>query len=87
MQLKRNHTYYYQEYDTTLQYYIIIINNAHTLYRFKHSCTVFEYFDFIICTEKDAHVERIAVDSQFINNTLPKAKSLFDNSILPQLLG
>ena len=35
---KKSH--YYQVNDTTIQYYIIIIKNVHTLLRFKHSCFV-----------------------------------------------
>ena len=87
-QLNRNHTYYYQVNDTTIQYYIIITKNIHTLLRFKRSCFVLALnTDSIVYTEKDIHVEQIAVDSQFMDNILPKAKSLLENSILPELLG
>ena len=38
-------------------------------------------------TNEDIHVERIELDQSFLDENLPKVKTLFENSILPELLG
>ena len=38
-------------------------------------------------TNEDMHVERIQLDLAFLNENLPKAKLLFENGILPEILG
>ena len=38
-------------------------------------------------TNEDLHVERIVMDSKFMEENLPKASNLFENSILPEMLG
>ena len=50
-------------------------------------CTGFKYCDFILYTYEDIHVERIELDLLFLDDKVSKAKTLFQTSILPELLG
>ena len=50
-------------------------------------CTDSKYCDFIVYTNQDIHVERIELDQSFIDENLPKVKTLFRNGVLPELLG
>jgi hypothetical protein len=50
-------------------------------------CTGAPYCDFILYTNEDIFVERIEVDLSFLEENIAKAKVLFENSILPELLG
>ena len=50
-------------------------------------CTESKYCDFIVYTKEDIHVERIEPDLSFLDENLPKVKTLFKNIILLELLG
>ena len=48
-------------------------------------CVNKEWCDFVVQTEKDMHIERIYRDREWWNKQLPKLKSFYDNSLLPEL--
>ena len=88
--LKRNHAYYYQVTGVTVYITPCIFykkNNPHLQVQAQLLCTKFKYCDFIVYTKEDIHVERIELDLSFIDENLPKVKTVFENSILPELLG
>jgi hypothetical protein len=62
-------------------------SNPHLQVQAQLLCTGSKYCDFIVYTNEDIHVERIELDLPFLDENLPKAKALFENSILPELLG
>ena len=61
--------------------------NPHLQVQAQLLCTKFKYCDFIVYTKEDIHVERIELDLSFVDTNLPKVKTVFENSILPELLG
>lgn len=45
------------------------------------------YCDFVVWTEEELHVERIALDEDLMTEVLPKAETFYKLCILPELLG
>ena len=68
LQLKHNHSYYYQ---CQLQMYV----------------TNRMFCDFVVWSETELHIERLAFDDALLLESIPTATNFFSNCILPELLG
>ena len=58
-------------------------------YFFQVQCQLYcddkPWCDFVLCTEKDMHIERIARDTLWWNEQIPKLRLFYFNSLLPEL--
>ena len=48
-------------------------------------CTERLWCDFVVCTTKDIHIERVQYDKQFWEKTPTKLRTFYFTSILPEL--
>ena len=50
-------------------------------------CTGASYCDFIVYTSESIHIERIYLNTKFLESNIVKTKDFFEKGILPELLG
>lgn len=48
-------------------------------------CTERNWCDFVVCTKKDIHIERIPYNQELMNSVLPKLEQFYFEAILPEL--
>lgn len=90
LSLKTNHQYYYQVIKLIVFFILLYTDSTHPFIlqvQAQLFCTGLSYCDLIVYTKKELHVERIKIDTMFMEENLVKVKHFFEVAVLPELLG